>query len=136
MGTGEGSVHDVLVVDDNPGDRRFIEEAFRASQLALDVHTANTKDEALDLIRRRGEYEDALEPAAILLDWNLSEKTGEEVVSAAKSGDSDIPVIVMSGSRAEIKDVKSAFSDVEMYMEKPTEPEGYVEPVRSLLESQ
>lgn len=136
MGMGEERVYDVLVVDDNPGDRRFIEEAFQASQLDLEVHTAKTKDEALDMIRRRGDYEDALEPAAILLDWNLSEKTGREVVSAAKSGSSDIPVIVMSGSKSQIKDVKSAFSDVEMYIEKPTEPEGYVEQVRSLLESQ
>lgn len=133
MNAGEGCDADVLVVDDNSGDRRFIEEALRASRLDLSIHMTNTKDEALNWVYQRGEYKDAPEPAVILLDWNLSEDTGKEVVNAAKSADPHIPLLVMSGSHPEINDVKSFLSEADMRIEKPTDPEGYIEPLCSLF---
>lgn len=126
----------VLVVDDNPGDRRFIEEALGSSPLDLTVHTVNTRDEALGRVHQRTESGDRPKPDAILLDWNLSQATGEEVVTAAKSVDPSIPVLVMTGSKSEINDVKSTLSQADRHIEKPTEPEGYVEPLRSLLSGQ
>lgn len=136
MGEGRERADDVLVVDDNPGDLRFIEEALGASQLSLNIRTVNSREEALDSVYQRGEYEDTPKPAAIMLDWNLSHETGREVVSAAKSGDSHIPVLVMTGSYPAISDVESELSEADLFMEKPTEPEGYIEPLQSLLSDQ
>lgn len=133
MTADQGGGHDVLVVDDNPGDRRFIREALRGSRLDVIVHTVTTKDQALDMVNRRGEYADAPEPAAILLDWNLSRETGEEVLEAAKSGDSSTPVLVMTGTRSEINGVKSMLSQADTCIQKPSDPDGYVESLRSLL---
>lgn len=136
MANSRERVDDVLVVDDNPGDRRFIKEALQASQLSLRIRTVNSRDEALDVVYQRGEYGETPEPAVILLDWNLSHETGREVVKAAKSRDPCIPVLVMTGSSSEIIDVKSELSEADMFIEKPTVPEGYIEPLESLLSDQ
>lgn len=50
---------DLFIVDDNPGDIRLIAKAFAVSELITTIHTVNTRDEALDLIHRRNEYDDA-----------------------------------------------------------------------------
>lgn len=126
----------MLVVEDNPGDRRFIKEALESSQLNLAVSTAKTRDEALDMVYQRGEYDDAAEPAVIMLDWDLSTETGKEVLTAAKSGNSQIPVLVMTGSNPEVHPAKSGLSQADMFIEKPTKPEGYIEPLHSLLTGQ
>lgn len=133
MGDGRGNGYDVLVVDDNQGDRRFIAEAVEASDLNLTVHTVETRDEALDVVSHQEAHEDSPEPAVVFLDWNLSRETSEEVVTAAKSGDSSISVIVMTGSESELQNVQSTLSQADMCIEKPTDPDGYVDPLRSLL---
>lgn len=127
---------DVLVVDDNPGDRRFIEESLQSSQLDVSIHTVTTKDEALDTVSHRRESTAAPRPDVIFLDWGLSGETSEEVVGAAKSGDSSVPVVVMTGSNPERHDLESTVSQADMYIQKPTEPEGYIEALRSLLPDQ
>lgn len=132
----EGGITDILVVDDNPGDRRFIEEAFKNSQLDPTLHKLKSRDEALNFLSQRGKHESAPEPDVILLDWNLSQTTGEEVLKAAKSDDSEIPVVVMTGSTPETSRVDSAFSQADLIIEKPTTPEGYIESIRSVFADQ
>lgn len=89
----------ILIVEDNPGDIRLIEEAFRGSPLDSTIHTTKTRDAALDFLYQRGEYEDVRRPDLILLDWNLSQNTGEEVIREAKSVEPAVPVVVMTGSK-------------------------------------
>lgn len=136
MNDDQKRAYDVLLVEDNPGDRRFIKEALQSSPLDLTVHTVKTRDEALDVVYQRGEYEDSAEPAVIMLDWDLSEETGKEVITAAKSRNNPIPVLVMTGSNPEIHPAKSDVSQADMFIEKPTKPEGYIEPLHSLLTGQ
>lgn len=136
MDDSGGSGYDVLVVDDNPADRRFITEALGEAEFDLTVHVAETRAEALDLLDQRGECEAISEPDAILLDWNLSRETGEEVVNAAKSGDTRVPVLVMTGAASEIEAVTSSLSRADSFMAKPTNPEAYVDALRALLTDQ
>jgi len=42
----------------------------------------------------------------------------------------------MTGSNPERRDLKSTMSQADRFLEKPTDPEGYVELLRSLLSSQ
>lgn len=88
----------ILIVEDNPGNIKLIEEAFRGSPLDS-IHTTKTRDAALDFLYQRGEYEDVRRPDLILLDWNLSQNTGEEVIRKAKSVEPAVPVVVMTGSK-------------------------------------
>lgn len=123
----------LLVVDDNPGDVRFIEEAFAGADLDVAVRSATTREAALEHLHGRGESADAAEPDALLLDWHLSTGTGREVLAAAKALDASLPVVVMTGSKAELPAVDAAGPEADRVVEKRTDPEGYVEIVRSLL---
>lgn len=126
----------LFVVDDNPRDIRFIEEAFISSELTPTIHTVNTRDEALDLIHQRNEYEDTPRPDVVLLDWRLSQTTGKEVLDAAKSVSPPIPVVIMTSSKPQIESEKALVSRADQIIEKPTEPEKYVELLRPYLTGQ
>lgn len=126
-------VGDVLVVDDNPGDLRLIEEAFQASALEPTIHTTNTREEALEFLSRCREDRGTPNPVLVLLDWNLSQTTGEEVLEAAKSGERCLPVIVMTGSLVETSALGSTVEKADLITEKPTDPSEYVERIRSVL---
>lgn len=128
-----GDECDLLVVDDNPGDVRFIEEAFAESARDLAIHTASTVAEALDYLHGRGAYGDAPNPDVIFLDWHLPPETGGEVLRTARRIDPSIPVVVMTGSTSAREMAKRPARGADRYVEKPTDPEAYVELLRSLL---
>lgn len=123
----------ILVVEDNPGDIRLIEEAFRGSPLDPTIYTTKTRDTALDFLYQRGEYEDVRRPDLILLDWNLSQNTGKEVIREAKSVEPAVPVVVMTGSKTAPPSIKSSAPQVDEYIEKQTDPGAYIEILRSCL---
>lgn len=132
MADGTGNVNDLLVVEDHPGDVRFIEEALRSSSLDPTVHSVPTRSEALDFVHHRGAYADAPEPDAVFLDWNLTRSTGEEVLASIKAVYPDLPVVVMTGSGPEMEHVRSTVPEADEFMEKPTDPEAYIEAISSL----
>lgn len=132
MDVGIEDVEEILLVDDNPGDIRLIEEAFRESPLDPSIHATRTRDEALDVLFRRGDHEETPRPDLVLLDWRLSQETGEEVVEAAKTGELEIPVVVMTGSKAGLGRIESAAQAADEYIEKKTDPEAYIDVLRSV----
>ena len=135
VGGFEG-VDDLLVVEDNPGDVRFIEVAVQESELGSTIHTASTVAEALDYIHQREDYATAPRPDVVLLGWHLTQNTSKDVLEAAKSIDSSIPVVVMTGSTAEVEKLAGSIPHADVCIEKQTEPEGYIEALRSLLTEQ
>lgn len=132
VGSLEGA-ENLLVVDDNPAETRLIEEAFDGSRFDPNIHSVTTDDEALDFVNQDGEYKDAPRLDVILLDWHLSKATGEEVLEAARSLDYQIPVVVMTGSKSELDAVESSLPKDERCIEKQTDPEAYIEILRSCL---
>lgn len=136
MDGGIEDVENLLVVDDNLADIRFIREAFESSSIDLTIHSSTAKDEALSYITGTGEFEDTPRPDVIFLDWHLSRETGEEVLEAAKSANPAIPVVVMTGSIAELQTVDESISGVEACIEKQTNPERVIDLFRSSLAEQ
>ena len=94
-----GSTADILLVDDNPGDIRLVEEAFRDGQFRNRLHTFTDGGEALDFIRREGDYADAPRPDIALLDLYLPKVDGEELLHEIKHHPDleDVPVIILTG---------------------------------------
>lgn len=131
MDVGIEDVEDILLVDDNPGDIRLVQEAFRESPLDPTIHATRTRDEAIDVLFQRGQYEGAPRPDLVLLDWQLSQETGEEVVEAAKSGEIEIPVVVMTGSKAGLDRIESSVPAADEYIQKKTDPQAYIDILRS-----
>lgn len=130
MDVGIEDVEDILVVDDNSGDIRLIEEAFRASPFDPAIHATTTRVDALDLLCRREGYEEVPRPDVVLLDWNLSKHTGEKVIEAAKSSDPPIPVVVMTGAKSALPQIKSSAPEADQYIEKQTDPQAYIDMFR------
>lgn len=131
MDVGIEDAEDILLVDDNPGDIRLIEEAFAASPLNPTIHTSTTRDDALDFLKQRGDYEAVPTPDLLLLDWNLSQYTGNAVIRAAKAETPEIPVVVMTGSKPSLQRIESSTPAPDEYIEKQTDLQQYIDVLRS-----
>ncbi|GAB3026560.1 response regulator [Natronobiforma cellulositropha] len=128
--TGAAPV-DILLVEDNPGDVRLTEEAFKEGNIENTLHVVGDGVEALDFLYQRGEYTDAPRPEIVLLDLNLPRKNGDEVLAEVK-GDPNlrrIPVIVLTSSKSEEDVVKSYDLHANAYLIKPVDPFEFIKTV-------
>jgi len=105
----------VLAVDDNPGNLEVLER--RLIRHGLDVETAKSGTEALDLIRSRP-FD------LVLLDVMMPEVDGYSVLQEMKSDPQtrDVPVIMISALDEMESVVKCIESGAEDYLPKPFNP--------------
>lgn len=129
-----GRAVEVLLIEDNPGDIRLTQEAFKEGRVLVNLTVAMDGVEALDVLNRRGKFGSASRPDLILLDLNLPKKSGREVLEEIKASDElrRIPVIVMTTSKAEA-DIHRAYNlNANCYVTKPVELDEFLEVVRSI----
>ncbi len=114
---------DILLVEDNPGDVRLTQEAFRDSKLPVRLNVVMDGEDALNYLYCRPPYEDATRPDIILLDLNIPKKDGREVLSEIKNDVSlkYVPVVVLTTSNAEQDIVKTYNLNVNAYINKPVD---------------
>lgn len=125
---------EILLVEDNPGDARLTEEAFKESKVRSRLRHLADGDEALAYLRREGKYAGARRPQLILLDLNLPRLDGRQVLAEIKSDDrlKRIPVIVMTTSQAE-EDVLRAYNlYANCYVPKPMDLDSFLRVIRSI----
>ncbi len=127
---------EILLVEDNPGDVRLTEEAFKEGRIENTLHVVNDGVEALDFVYQRGAYTDAPRPDMIMLDLNLPRKNGDEVLATLKADDDlrCIPVVVMTSSTAEEDIVRSYDLHANAYLTKPVDPDAFIDTVRTFEE--
>jgi chemotaxis family two-component system response regulator Rcp1 len=118
----------VLLIEDNPGDVRLLEEAFR--ELNTDIHMKVARDgaEGLDMVLQTPQRKPSWYPDLILLDLNLPKVSGHDVLARIKNNPQTcrIPVIVLTSSRAE-SDVRRAYeSHANAYLKKPSTLDGLI----------
>lgn len=124
----------ILLVEDSPGDVRLTQEVLRGAKIANDLHVVGDGEQAMDFVRRQGEYADRPRPDLILLDLNLPRKDGREVLADLKH-DPDlhtIPVIVLTTSAAERDVLRSYELSVNCYITKPIDLDEFITVVRSI----
>lgn len=95
---------ELLLVEDNPGDVRLAQEAFKAAGAKPpQMHVVRDGAEALQYLRRETPFENAGRPDLILLDLNLPKVNGHEVLKAIKSDPVllRIPVIVWTTAKSD-----------------------------------
>lgn len=122
---------DILLVEDNPGDVRLLEEALNVTQISHQLHVVTDGDEALEFVYQRGEFGDAARSDLILLDLNLPHTDGHEVLNELKADPQHgrIPIIVLSSSNEE-EDIRRAYAaGANAYLTKPIEPDELVDRV-------
>jgi CheY-like chemotaxis protein len=121
--TDQGSLVpvDVLLVEDDPGDVLMIREAFEQRGMRNRLHVVSDGEQAIEFLRRAGDFTAAPTPGLILLDLNLPRRNGLEVLAEIKS-DSEllrIPVVVLTTSHAQEDIVRSYFLHANAYVTKP-----------------
>ena len=118
---GEGMALEVLLVEDNPGDVRLIQEAFRDADRSIHLHVASDGVEAMAYLRHEGTHAHAARPDIVLLDLNLPKMDGREVLAHIKEDDSlkTIPTVILTASDAEADIVKSYQLQANCYLCKP-----------------
>lgn len=125
---------EVLLVEDNSADAHLTERALRTAQRPVHLSVVEDGFQALDYVRRKGSFHDAVLPDLIMLDLNLPGKDGHEVLRELK-GDrklKEIPVVVYTGSGAQ-KDVKLSYQlGGNCYVRKPVDLEEFLGVVASI----
>ena len=112
---------EILVVDDDDADALMISEALANTQSHPNVERVADGREALDYLRREGEYAEANRPDLILLDLNMPRMDGRETLAAIKGDDElkAIPVVILTTSGAAPDIVASYQHRANAYVTKP-----------------
>ena len=134
MEANKAQVINVLMVDDNPDDIELTIEAFRESKKYFKVNVAQNGEEALNFLRKRGEFKNRANPDLLLLDLNMPRMNGFEVLEEINKDRilKGIPVIIFSISQnpADMERAKSL--NAKLYLVKPVGIEGIVNVVKTI----
>lgn len=133
MSTPSHSI-EILLVEDNPGDVRLTLEALKEARIYNKINVASNGVEAIDYLRRKGDFADATRPDLILLDLNLPKKDGREVLQEIKHDDElkRIPVVVLTTSKAEEDILRSYNLHANCYITKPVDLDQFMRVVQSI----
>jgi len=99
----QGRPVEILLVEDNPGDVRLTQEAFKEGKVYNNLNVVGDGVEALKFLRREDGYGAAPRPDIVLLDLNLPKMSGREVLEKVKADPElrRIPVVILTTSKAE-----------------------------------
>jgi CheY-like chemotaxis protein len=131
---GECQAVHVLLVEDDPGDVLMTREAFEHHKLRNVLHVVTDGEQALQFLRRTGDYADAPRPGLILLDLNLPRLDGLEVLAEIKADPvlKIIPVVILTTSQAHEDILRSYALHANAYVSKPVDFERFMEAIRQI----
>ena len=126
----------ILLVEDDARDLELTLVALERSELANEVVVVRDGAQALDYLRRDGEFAQrpAGNPAVVLLDLKLPKIDGLEVLQQVKSDNrlKTIPVVVLTSSHEEVDMMRSYELGVNAYVVKPVDFHEFVNAVKEL----
>ncbi len=127
----------ILMADDDADDRRLTQEAFEEARLINDLRFVENGEQLIDYLRKEGAYAppaEAPRPGLILLDLNMPRKDGRTVLKEIKNDPNlrQIPVVVLTTSKADEDIYKSYDLGVNSYIVKPVTFEALVDILQTL----
>jgi chemotaxis family two-component system response regulator Rcp1 len=134
MNSDQGRPIEILLVEDSPSDTDLTVEALKDFKVRNHVSVVEDGVQAMQFLRRQGQYAQAPRPDLIMLDLNLPRKDGREVLADIKAdGDlKTIPIVVLTTSRAE-QDILRAYQlNANCYINKPVDFNQFLDVVRSI----
>lgn len=113
----------ILLIEDNPGDVRLTQEAFKEGRIDISMEVVMDGVEAIKFLQKEAPYAEKFTPDLILLDLNLPKRDGREVLKEIKADDflKRIPVVILTTSNAEQDILKSYNLHVNCYINKPVD---------------
>lgn len=125
---------DILLVEDNQGDVRLTKEAMKEGKVLNRLFVVRDGIEALAFLNKEGKFASAVRPDIILLDLNLPGKDGYAVLAEIKADEKlrQIPVIILTTSKAEEDILKTYNLHANCYISKPVNLERFFEVVMAI----
>jgi CheY-like chemotaxis protein len=119
----------ILLVDDSPDDIMIAKRAIKECDIRNKVYVTYDGDEAIQFLRKEGNYKDVPTLGLVILDLNMPKVDGFEVLETIKGDDKlkSIPIIVLtSSSRPE--DIERAYQlGCNSFIVKPLSFEDFIE---------
>jgi len=127
----------ILLADDDADDRLLTRDAFEESRLRNQLEMVEDGEELMDYLLHRGKYagdEARPRPSLILLDLNMPRKDGREALKEIKSCSDlrNIPVVVLTTSKAEEDIIRTYDLGVSSFIIKPVTFDGMVDVLKTL----
>lgn len=127
----------ILIADDDADDRMMIKEALEESRLTNNLQFVENGEELMDYLLHRGAFsnkETHPMPGLILLDLNMPRKDGREALREIKLDAHlrQIPVIILTTSKAEEDILRSYNLGVNSFITKPVSFSGLVDIMKTL----
>ncbi len=134
MATRQNELH-VLVIEDNPGDVRLIEEGLKTSDVACDVTSIRDGGAALDHAQQitNGNHR---RPDLTVLDIDMPGKDGRAILETLSEGlHGRSQILVLSGSNSEEHILETYALGADGYFIKPGDAGSYLSILHDAVES-
>lgn len=124
----------ILLVEDNPGDIRLTREALKDSKIHNTLEVVEDGKEALDYLRNVGKYKDSTRPDLVLLDLDMPNTSGREVLQEVKSDPNlrSIPLVVLTVSKSDQDILNSYDMQANAYVNKPLDLDQFIKVIRTI----
>lgn len=127
---------EVLLVEDQPEIAKMVQRMMPTLEIHRNLHFVADGQEALAFLFRRDLYETAPRPDLIILDLNLPDMSGLDILAEMRENDelNSIPVMILTSSTDE-KDLLAAYNlNTSVYLNKPFNRELLVKALQATLD--
>lgn len=130
----ESRPFNILLIEDNPGDVRLTQEAFKEGNKEVNLEVVMDGVEAIKFLKREAPYSDKIIPDLILLDLNLPKWDGREVLKEIKEDQllKRIPVVVLTTSNAEQDIINSYDLHANCFINKPVDFDNFFDIIQKI----
>lgn len=127
----------VLMAEDDEHDVIATRRAWKANKMANPLYIVNDGEECLDYLHQRGAYRDPASsppPGILLLDINMPKMDGLETLKAIRDSQEfrQLPVIMLTTSKAEEDRLKSYSLGANAYIVKPIGFDNFSEAIMTI----
>lgn len=124
-------MYQVLLIDDNPGDVQLTRIAFQESGLPVALRAGSSLAEGREMLSRCACGESPM-PALVLLDLNLGDGSGHELLAFMKSEPAlaHVPAVVVTTSDYPRDRARAAELGAAGYVVKPNSFDAFIDIVR------
>lgn len=124
----------ILLIEDSEVDIELTRECLASAKVRNDLEVISDGETALKRLRNEPPYEGEPRPDLVLLDLNLPDMTGHEILDAIRGTPSvaSVPVVILTSSDAERDVAQSYARGANAFVKKPVDFSRFCEIVTSI----
>lgn len=119
---------DILVVEDNPADVFLISLFLRESAIAMNIHVAYDGCQAEHML-----FEESMKADLVLLDINLPNKNGLDVLRRIRQDHSSMPVVIFTSSTSPKDRETARIHGASDFVTKPRDLDGFHQAIGNIV---